>query len=85
MIKEQYIDIDSLKLISNKKTKLVLFILDNLNSENQLLMNYRQISKKSGISLDTVSKTMSALLKCGFLERINQGAYRVNPDNRKEN
>lgn len=85
MIKEQHIDINSLKLISNKKTKLVLWILDNLDSENQLIMNYRQISKKTGISYQTVSRTMSALIECNFLQRINQGAYRVNPDNRKEN
>lgn len=72
--------INSLDLIGNQKTKLAFWILDNLNKENQLVMTYRQIAKKSGISLETVSRTMSALIECDFLQRINQGAYRVNPD-----
>lgn len=72
--------INSLDLIGNQKTKLAFWILDNLDKENQLVMTYRQISKKTGISLDTVSKTMSALISCDFLQKINNGAYRVNPD-----
>lgn len=72
--------INSLDLIGNQKTKLAFWILDNLDKENQLIMTYRQIAKKTGISLDTVSKTMSALISCDFLQKINIGAYRVNPD-----
>ncbi|MDD5888982.1 MAG: replication/maintenance protein RepL [bacterium] len=72
--------INSLDLIGNQKTKLAFWILDNLDKENQLIMPYRQIAKKTGISLDTVSKTMSALISCDFLQKINNGAYRVNPD-----
>lgn len=72
--------IHSLDLIGNQKTKLAFWILENLDKENQLIMTYRQISKKTGISLDTVSKTMAALINCDFLQKINQGAYRVNPD-----
>ena len=43
-------------------------------------MTYRQIADKSNISLDTVRVTMRSLMDSNFLERINQGAYRVNPD-----
>lgn len=72
--------IDSLDLIGNKKIKLAFWIIDHLNKENQLTMTYRQISKKSGISTQTVNNTMSALLSSNFLVRINQGVYQVNPD-----
>ena len=72
--------INSLDLIGNQKTKLAFWILGQLDRENKLTMTYRQISAKSGISLDTVRITMRALLESNFLERINQGAYRVNPD-----
>lgn len=72
--------INSLDLIGNQKTKLAFWILDNLDKENQLIMTYRQIAKKTGISIPTVSKTMSALISCDFLQKINSGAYRVNPD-----
>lgn len=72
--------INSIDLIGNQKTRLAFWILDNLDRENKLTMTYRQIAKKSGISLDTVRKTMISLIDSNFLQRINQGAYRVNPD-----
>jgi len=72
--------INSLELIGNQKTRLAFWILDNLDRESKLTMTYRQISVKSGISLETVSVTMKALIESNFLQRINQGAYRVNPD-----
>ncbi len=72
--------INSLDLIGNQKTRLAFWILDNLDRENKLTMTYRQIADKSGISLDTVRVTMKALIESNFLQRINQGAYRVNPD-----
>ena len=43
-------------------------------------MTYRQIAKKSGISLDTVRVTMKALMDSNFIRKINNGAYCVNPD-----
>jgi len=72
--------ISSLDLIGNQKTRLAFWIIDHLDKENKLTMTYRQIAEKSGISLDTVRLTMKSLMESNFLERINQGAYRVNPD-----
>lgn len=72
--------INTLDIIGNKKVKLVFWIVENLNKENQLIMTYRQIAEKSGISIDTVNDTMKALIESNFLVRINQGAYQVNPD-----
>lgn len=72
--------INSLELIGNQKTKLAFWIIDNLDKENKLTMTYRQISEKSNISYQTVSRTMKSLIESNFLQQINQGAYRVNPD-----
>lgn len=72
--------INSLNLIGNQKTKLAFWIIDNLDKENKLTMTYRQISEKSGISYQTVSRTMKSLIESDFLQQINQGAYRINPD-----
>lgn len=72
--------INSLDLIGNQKTRLAFWILDNLDRENKLTMTYRQIVEKSGISYQTVSMTMKALIESNFLQQINRGAYRVNPD-----
>lgn len=72
--------VNSLDLIGNQKTRLAFWIIEHLDKENKLTMTYRQIAEKSGISLDTVRVTMKSLMDSNFIERINQGAYRVNPD-----
>ena len=72
--------INSLDLIGNQKTKLAFWILDNLDRENKLTMTYRQIADKSGISLETVRITMQALIDSNFIQRVNMGVYRVNPE-----
>lgn len=72
--------ITSLDLIGNQKTRLAFWIIEHLDKENKLTMTYRQIAEKSSISLDTVRVTMKSLMDSNFIERINQGAYRVNPD-----
>ncbi len=74
--------INSLDDISNKKLKLAFWIIDNLDYENKLIMTLRTIAEKSGISYKTVANTMKAL-QTGtppFLQKINSGAYRVNPN-----
>lgn len=72
----------SLDDISNQRLRLAFWILDNLDSENKLVMTQRAIAEKSGMSLNTVTRTMKALQngKPAFLQKINSGAYRVNPD-----
>lgn len=72
--------LNTMDLIGNQKTKLAFWILDNLNSENQLIMTQRKIAEKSKISYPTVSRTMKALIDSNFLVQINGGAYQVNPD-----
>lgn len=72
--------LQTMDLIGNQKTKLAFWILDNLNTENQLVMTYRQISEKSKFAYETVARTMRALMDANFLIQINRGAYRVNPD-----
>lgn len=72
----------SLDGISNQRLKLAFWILDHLDKENQLVMTQRKIAEKSGMSLSTVMHTMKALQtgNPAFLQKINSGAYRVNPD-----
>lgn len=72
--------INTLDIVGNQKSKLCFWIIDNLNKENQLCMTYRQISEKSGISLETVRITMNMLINANFIRRYNQGCYVVNPD-----
>lgn len=74
--------VNSLDSISNQKLRLAFWIIDHLDKENQLIMTQRAIAEASGMSLDTVSKTIRALCEGNpaFLQKINSGAYRVNPE-----
>lgn len=76
----------SMDSIANQKLKLAFWIIENLNKENMIVMTQRKIAEQTGISLPTVSKTMKLLCEpegdesIPFLQKINSGAYRVNPD-----
>lgn len=72
--------IHSMDIIGNQKIRFAFWLLDNMNSENQITMTYRQMSEKSGVSLDTVQRTIKALTDSNFLQRYNIGVYQVNPD-----
>ena len=71
--------IQSLDEISNQKQRLAYWIIDNLDRENKLTMTQRQIAAQSGLSYQTVNRTMSLLKESGFLVQITIGAYMVNP------
>lgn len=72
--------LQSIDLIGNQKTKLAFWILDNLDSNNQLIKTQRKIAEETGMSTKTVSSTIKALMDSNFLLKINSGAYRINPD-----
>ena len=74
--------VNSLDGISNQKLRLAFWIIEHLDKENQLVMTQRKIHEESGMSLQTVNRTLKALQEGEppFLQKINSGAYRVNPD-----
>lgn len=68
--------------VVNQKLKLAFWIIENLDKEYQLIMTQRKIAKASGISYQTVNTTIRLLSEGhpAFLQKINSGAYRINPD-----
>jgi len=78
--------VNGIDSIANQKLRLAFWIIDNLNSENQLIMTQQGIAEKTGMCFQTVNRTIKAL--CGvdgensvpFLQKMHSGAYRVNPD-----
>ena len=72
--------ISTMELVGNQKTRLAYWLIDNLDKENKITLTLRQISAKTGISLETVRLTMKILMDADFLRRINISAYIVNPD-----
>lgn len=70
----------TLDLVGNAKTRVAYWIIDHIDRMNQLTYTYRQMAEETGMSLDTVTATMKALLEADFLRRKNQGCYIVNPN-----
>lgn len=77
--------VNSLDSISNQKLRLAFWIIDHLDKENQLIMTQRAIAEATNMSTKTVNITLKALCEApegspAFLQKINSGAYRVNPE-----
>lgn len=72
--------LSSIDIIGNQKTKLAFWILEHLDTENRLVMTQRAIAIKTGISVKTVTETLKALIETNFLQKVQSGVYRVNPD-----
>ena len=74
--------INGLDEIANKKMKLAFWIIDHLNKENQLIYTFRRMAEETGLSIETVIKTMKALQNGDppFLKKLQSGVYVVNPD-----
>src|SRR5699024_3445381 len=72
--------LESLNMIGKQKIRVEMFIMENINKENELIMTYRVIAEKTNTSLQTVSETMKALQESNLLSKIRNGYYRVNPD-----
>ena len=60
--------------------KVFDYCLENMDSENKvLILNQRRLADEIGLKLQTVRNAISRLLKQGFLKRIENGLYQVNP------
>lgn len=72
--------VQKLDIVSNKKTKVVWYIIENLTKENLFINSQREIEKELGISEGTINETFKALQEGNFLTMIQRGVYRVNPE-----
>jgi hypothetical protein len=74
--------VNGIDSICNQKLRLAFWIIDNLDKENKLVMTQRSIAKSTGMSYQTVNRTIKALQQGEppFLHKMHSGAYRVNPD-----
>lgn len=71
--------IRAIDIVSNKKTKVCYWVIDNINKDNQLLFSYREIAEKTGISYSVIAETIKALQDADFLRKSGK-VLMVNPD-----
>ena len=74
--------INGLDRIANKKMKLAFWIIDHLDKENKLVYTFRRMAEETGLSIDTIIRTMKELQNGDppFLKKLQSGVYVVNPD-----
>lgn len=69
-----------LELIGSKKLVVLSYIIENIDSENKVLLTIDKIVKEAKVSRQTAHDVIKILLKANFLSRIQVGAYRINPE-----
>jgi len=72
--------LESLDMIGNQKIRVAMFIMNELNKDNQFIGTQRYIADKTNISLPTITETMKVLQESNFLIKVRNGFYRANPD-----
>src|SRR5699024_12093563 len=50
--------LESLDMIGNQKIRVAMFIMENINKENELIMTYSVIAEKNKILIKTISETI---------------------------
>lgn len=52
---------NALDIVGSKKTKILIYILENMDTNNILYISNRKLAEKCGVSTSTVSLTLKAL------------------------
>ena len=69
-----------LEVVGTKKMKVVNYIFENLNTqENLFIGTHLEISKKLNVSRPVVSQTFGLLESSGLLIKRQNGVYMINP------
>ena len=70
-----------LELVGTKKMKVVNYIFENLNTqENLFIATHEEIAKKLNVSRPVVSQTFKILIETNLLVKKMNGVYMLNPD-----
>lgn len=70
-----------LGIIDSKQLDVFIFIVENTNqATNTFLGTYKHIAKSINVSEPTIAKIMKKLQEHGFIKKIQNGAWLVNPN-----
>lgn len=63
-----------------KQLDVLIYILEHTEAANNTFIGtYRSLEKSVGVSYDTVRRTITLLQGKGFLKKVSNGVYQVNP------
>ena len=70
-----------LGIIDSKQLDIFIYIVENTNQSNNLFVGtYKKIKEDTGCAIGTIAKIMSKLQENGFIKRVQNGVYMVNPN-----
>lgn len=70
-----------LGIIDSKQLDVFIYIAENTDKANNVFLGtYSKISESLGVSRPTIAKLMKKLQDKGFIKRIQNGAWLVNPN-----
>lgn len=65
---------------SSAKMKFILWLLNNIDHNNQIIGTYPVFAKQSKVSETTISRLIPVLKNAKVLKQIQIGVYMINPD-----
>lgn len=70
-----------LGIIDNKQVDIFIYIVENTNQSNNLFIGtYKKISKDCNCCEATIAKIMKKLVANGFIKKVQNGVWMVNPN-----
>lgn len=70
----------ALDLLGNAKIQVLNYLIENRDKQNRVISTQRNLAKNIGVSLSTVSKTISALQEIDAIQSPQSGVYVINPN-----
>ena len=71
---------DLFEVLGGGKNTILAHLLRNMNYQNTYIGSIVEISKKTGISVNTVKATLKILKTNDLIRMVQQGVYKINPD-----
>jgi len=72
--------LDSLEAIGNQKIKVMLHLLKIKNRDNLVVITQRKLSEETNVSINVITDTIKLLVNSDFIQKVQNGVYRINPD-----
>lgn len=70
----------ALDLLGNAKIQVLNYLIEKRDKENRVISTQRNLAKNIGVSLSTVSKTLTALQEIDAIQSPQSGVYVINPN-----
>ncbi len=72
--------VELLDLVGNSKVRVLVWMLENRDSENRIIATQSVIAEGAGVSLKTVSRLLGEMREEDLISSPQNGVYRLTPD-----